>query len=251
MPTVICTTATLAVNQRFDYFRWQVGVPEDEIHQRIFDSPFDFEHQALLYTPQGLYPDYGQGEDEYIQALAAEVERLINASRGRAFVLCTSMRRVRQLFDLLSPRLKYASYCQGNAQRSQLLDLFQNDATGAVLFATKSFWEGVDVPGEALSLVVIDKLSFAPYQDPVIEHRQQRIRDAGNSPFYQYMLPDTILALKQGVGRLIRRETDRGVMAILDSRINTKPYGAQIISSLPPARRTFRIEDVEDFFRVA
>jgi ATP-dependent DNA helicase DinG len=246
--TVVCTTATLAVNQRFDYFRRQAGVPAGGVHQRIFDSPFDFSHQALLYTPQGLYPQYGEGEAAYVDALAAEVERLVNASRGRAFVLCTSTRRAHQLFDLLAPRLSYTSYSQGTAPRSELLDLFRQDAGGAVLFATKSFWEGVDVPGAALSLVIIDKLPFAPHYDPVVQHRQQRIRDAGGNPFYQYTLPEAILALKQGVGRLIRRETDRGVMAILDSRINTKRYGPQVIASLPRARRTLRFEDVQAFF---
>jgi ATP-dependent DNA helicase DinG len=246
--TVVCTTATLAINQRFDYFRWQTGVPREGVYQRIFESPFDFANQALLYTPHGLYPQYGEGEEAYVDALAAEVERLVNASRGRAFVLCTSTRRTHQLFDLLAPRLPYASYCQGTAPRNELLDLFRNDAGGAVLFATKSFWEGVDVPGEALSLVIIDKLPFAPHRDPVIQHRQQRIQDAGGNPFFQYTLPEAILALKQGVGRLIRRETDRGVIAILDSRINTKRYGPQVIASLPRARRTLRFEDVESFF---
>jgi Rad3-related DNA helicase len=246
--TVICTTATLAVNQRFDYFRWQVGVPQEGVYQRIIDSPFDYGRQALLYTPHGLYPQYGEGEEAYVDALAAEVERLIKASRGRAFVLCTSTRRAQQLFELLAPRLPYASYCQGMAPRYELLDVFRHDAVGAVLFATKSFWEGVDVPGEALSLVIIDKMPFAPHRDPVIQHRQQRIREAGGNPFFQYTLPEAILALKQGVGRLIRAETDRGVMAILDSRLNTKRYGPQVIASLPRARRTLRFEDVEGFF---
>ncbi|MEJ2212135.1 MAG: ATP-dependent DNA helicase, partial [Anaerolineae bacterium] len=205
-------------------------------------------HQALLYTPHGLVPRYGEGEDEYVAALAAEVERLVRASRGRAFVLCTSRRRAEQLFDRVSPRLPYTSHCQGTASRSELLDLFRDDPEGAVLFATRSFWEGVDVPGEALSLVIIDKLPFAPFQDPVIAHRQQRIEAAGGNPFYEYMLPEAILALKQGVGRLIRRETDRGVMAILDSRINTKRYGTQVLASLPRARRTVRFEDVQRFF---
>lgn len=246
--TVICTTATLAVNQRFDYFRWQTGAPQEGAYQRIIPSPFDFSSQALLYTPHGLYPQYGEGEEGYVENLAAEVGRLIEASRGRAFVLCTSTRRAEQLFERLAPDLPYACYCQGMAPRSELLDLFRNDAGGAVLFATKSFWEGVDVPGEALSLVIIDKLPFAPHRDPVIQHRGQRIRDAGGEPFIQYTLPEATLALKQGVGRLIRTETDRGVMAVLDSRINTKRYGLQMVASLPRARRTLRFEDVQAFF---
>jgi Rad3-related DNA helicase len=248
--TVICTTATLTVDRRFDYFCRQTGAPGDRAIQRVIESPFDFPSQALLYTPHGLYPQYGQGEDGYVQKLAAEVERLVRASRGRAFVLCTSTRRTEQLFDLLAPKLPYACYRQGMAPRNELLDLFRNDAAGAVLFATKSFWEGVDVPGEALSLVIIDKLPFAPHRDPVIQHRSQRIRDAGGNPFVQYTLPEAILALKQGVGRLIRAETDRGVMAVLDSRVNTKRYGPQVIASLPRARRTLRFEDVAAFFEV-
>lgn len=248
--TVICTTATLTVNGRFDHFCRRTGALQEGTIQRIVDSPFDYPHQALLYTPHGLIPQYGAGEETYVQGLAAEVERLVNASRGRAFVLCTSTHRAEQLFGLLAPRLAYPCYCQGMASRNELLDLFQAQpqAGGAVLFATKSFWEGVDIPGEALSLVIIDKLPFAAYQDPVIQHREQRIRDAGGDPFTQFMLPEAILALKQGVGRLIRTETDRGVMAILDSRINTKRYGPQVIASLPRARRTLRFEDVAGFF---
>ena len=254
--TVVCTSATLTVNQRFDYFRRQIGAPPKSenkgekvgVIQRIIASPFDYPGQALLYTPHGLYPQYGEGEDGYVRKLAAEVERLVQASRGRAFVLCTSTRRVGQLFETLAPRLPFACYRQGTASREELLDLFRNDASGAVLFATKSFWEGVDIPGEPLSLVIIDKLPFAPYRDPVIQHREQRIREAGGNPFMQVMLPEAILALKQGVGRLIRAETDRGVMAILDSRINTKRYGPQVIASLPRARRTLRFEDVAAFF---
>ena len=246
--TVICTTATLTVNRNFDYFRLRTGVPQGGAIQHIIPSPFDYSSQALLYTPPGLYPQYGEGEDEYVQKLAAEVERLVRASRGRAFVLCTSTRRTKQLFDLLAPKLSYTCYRQGMAPRNELLDLFRNDTSGAVLFATKSFWEGVDVPGEALSLVIIDKMPFAPYRDPVVQHRSQRVRDAGGNPFMQYMLPEATLALKQGVGRLIRAETDRGVMAILDSRLNTKRYAPQVIASLPRARRTLRFEDVAAFF---
>jgi ATP-dependent DNA helicase DinG len=152
------------------------------------------------------------------------------------------------LIQLLAPRHSYAGDCQGTAPRYELRELVRHQAGGAVLFATKSFWEGVDVPGEALSLVIIDKMPFAPHRDPVVQYRQQRIREAGGNPFFQYTLPEAILALKQGVGRLIRTETDRGVMAILDSRLNTRRYGPQVIASLPRARRTLRFEDVESFF---
>jgi len=139
---------------------------------------------------------------------------------------------------------------QGLASRAELLEEFKDDPGGAVLFATRSFWEGVDVPGEALSLVIIDKLPFAPFRDPVYQQREQRVRAAGGNPFMDVALPEATLSLKQGVGRLIRAESDRGVMAILDSRINTARYGSNMIASLPPARRTTRFEDVVEFFEL-
>jgi len=245
---VICTGATLAVNSRFDYFRRLVGVPGDAI-ERVIDSPFDYPRQALLYTPYGLAPQYGEGEEEYVLALGREVWRLLQASRGRAFVLCTSARRMTQLYELISPHLEYPCYCQGTGfSRAELLERFQNDPDGAVLFATRSFWEGVDIPGEALSLVIIDKLPFAPHRDPVVQHRQQWIVEQGGNAFHDMTLPEAILTLKQGVGRLIRTETDRGVIALLDSRLNTKGYGRRVLSSLPPARRVHHIREVRAFF---
>jgi ATP-dependent DNA helicase DinG len=258
---VICTGATLAAAgstglSPFGYFRRQTGAPgePDQVVECVLGSPFDYAKQALLYTPNGLVPQYGAGEEEYVLNLGREIWRLLKASRGRAFVLCTSSRRMNELYDLISPHLDYTCYCQGNGlARAELLELFQNglahdDGSGAVLFATKSFWEGVDIPGSALSLVIIDKLPFSPHRDPVVQYRQQAISDRGGRPFDEMTLPEAILALKQGVGRLIRTETDRGVIAILDSRINTKRYGQQIIASLPRARRTRRIGDVRRFF---
>ena len=250
--TVICTSATLTVDRRFDFLRRQLGVPdsaESGVIQRQIDSPFDFPRQALLYTPIGLTPEYGDHEAAYVERLALEIERLVHASRGRALVLCTSTRRMHQLYDTLEPRLPYQCLRQGLASRGALLDEFRNQTDGSVLFATRSFWEGIDIPGEALSLVVIDKVPFAPHRDPVYQHRAQRVREAGGNPFLEYSLPEAILTLKQGVGRLIRTETDRGVMAVLDSRINTARYARQILSSLPPARRTTQLQDVVAFFQ--
>ncbi len=251
--TVVCTSATLTVNRRFDYFRRRLGAPDgpDGVIERLIESPFDFPNQALLYTPPGLEPQYGDGEWAYVERLTDEVERLVHASRGRAFVLCTSTRRMRQLYEDLWHRLPYNCLRQGLASRAELLEEFKDDPTGAVLFATRSFWEGVDIPGEALSLVIIDKLPFAPYRDPVYQQREQRARAAGGNPFMDISLPEATLTLKQGVGRLIRAETDRGVMAVLDSRINTARYGRQMIASLPPARRTTHFEEVVAFFREA
>jgi Rad3-related DNA helicase len=253
---VICTGATLSVAGGFGYFRRQTGAPGEPERsvERVLGSPFDYAHQALLYTPNGLVPQYGAGEEAYELELGREIWRLLQASRGRAFVLCTSTRRMQALYDLINPHLEYPCYCQGEGlARAELLELFQNDLgrdgeAGAVLFATRGFWEGVDIPGPALSLVVIDKLPFSPHRDPVVQYRQQAISDRGGRPFDEMTLPEAILALKQGVGRLIRTETDRGVIAILDSRINTKRYGQRIVASLPPARRTRRIQDVREFF---
>jgi len=246
---VVCTGATLTVGSRFEFLRQQIGAPRGHTIERIIESPFDFPSQTVLYTPNGLEPQYGAGEDAYVLELAREIWRLVTASRGRAFVLCTSTRRMNELYEILSPHLDYTCYCQNSdLSRAELIDLFKNDAGGAVLFATRSFWEGVDIPGQALSLVVIDKLPFAPQRDPVVQHRHQLIRDHGGNPFQEMTLPEAILAVKQGVGRLIRAETDRGVMAVLDSRINTKRYGQQIVASLPRARRTRRIADVRKFF---
>jgi Rad3-related DNA helicase len=253
---VICTGATLSVAGGFGYFRQQTGAPGEPERsvERVLGSPFDYANQALLYTPNGLVPQYGAGEEAYVLELGREIWRLLQASRGRAFVLCTSTYRMNALYDLISPHLDYTCYCQGNGlARAELLELFQSDLAhdgevGAVLFATRSFWEGVDIPGPALSLVIIDKLPFSPHRDPVVQYRQQAISDRGGRPFDEMTLPEAILALKQGVGRLIRTETDRGVIAILDSRINTKRYGQRIVASLPPARRTRRIQDVREFF---
>lgn len=245
---VVCTGATLTVDGRFDYFCLQTGAPREGVIERVIESPFDYPRQALLYTPNGLEPDYGVGEEEYVRRLVDELWRLLRASRGRAFVLCTSTRRMNELYELLGPRLDYPVLCQGEGlSRGEILERFRNEP-GSVLFATRSFWEGVDIPGEALSLVVIDKLPFSPHRDPVIERRQELVRQRGGDPFAEFQLPEAILLLKQGVGRLIRSETDRGVIAILDSRINSRAYGARIIGSLPPARRTRDIEDVEAFF---
>jgi Rad3-related DNA helicase len=250
--TVICTSATLTVNQRFDYLRRQLGVPERQdgtVIERNIQSPFNFQEQALLYTPFGLVPQFGEAEEEYVENLTFEVRRLLLASRGRAFVLCTSNRRMRQLYDALWAELPYNCFRQGMASRADLLEEFRSSSEGSVLFATRSFWEGVDVPGDALSMVIIDKLPFAPFRDPVYQRREERIRQAGGNPFSEVSLPEAALTLKQGVGRLIRAETDRGVMAILDSRINTARYGRLMIASLPPARRTTRFEDVSGFFQ--
>ncbi len=245
-PTVICTSATLTAGERFDYFARQVGAPAD-CHVRVIRSPFDFGRQVLIYTPRGLEPHYGEGESLYREKLTAEVERLVRASRGRAFVLCTSTRRMLALYEALEERLPYPCLRQGLLPRGALLEQFR-ESGNAVLFGTRSFWQGVDVPGEALSLVVLDKLPFAPPGDPIVARRTAEIEAQGGNPFFELALPDAILTLKQGAGRLIRSETDRGVIALLDSRLLTRRYGHQVLTSLPPGRRTLEFSDVAAFF---
>ena len=249
-PRVICTSATLSVDKDLGWFGRRVGAPLDgRTIAASIGSPFDYQRQVLLYTPPGLIPAYeGQDEAQYLEKLAAEVERLIGASRGRAFVLCTSRRRMNQLFDWLAPALPFPCLCQGKGlSRREMVEEFET-AGNAVLFGTRSFWEGVDIPGEALSLVILDKIPFLPVDDPVLQRQEALIKARNGDPFAELQLGHAILTLRQGAGRLVRTETDRGVIAVLDSRINTKAYGAKIVRSLPNGRQVIRFEDVARFF---
>ncbi len=190
----------------------------------------------------------GAAEERYPLKLAAEVRRLVQASRGRAFVLCTSKRRAMQLYEAVVPGLPYLCLSQdGKTSRRDLLERFQADGR-AVLFATRSFWEGVDVPGDALSLVILDKIPFLPQDDPVLKRQEKLIADRQGNPFNELQLSHAILTLRQGAGRLVRTEDDRGVIALLDSRILEKSYGQKILAALPDGRPTRRFEDVAAFF---
>ncbi len=249
-PRVICTSATLSVDNDLGWFGRRAGAPMDgQTVAAAIGSPFDYQRQVLVYTPHGLIPAYeGQDEAEYVEKLAAEVERLIGASRGRAFVLCTSRKRMNQLFEWLTPVLPFPCLCQGKGlSRREMVEEFES-AGNAVLFGTRSFWEGVDIPGDALSLVILDKIPFLPMDDPVLQRQEALIKARGGDPFAELQLGHAILTLRQGAGRLVRTETDRGVIAVLDSRINTKAYGRKIIRSLPNGRQVLRFEDVERFF---
>lgn len=249
-PRVICTSATLSVVRDLGWFQRRVGLQTEQAPlAEVIRSPFDYVNQMLLYTPQGLTPTYGVGEAQYVDRLTAEVRRLVEASRGRAFVLCTSRKRMLELYQRLAPELAYPCFCQGKEfTRREILERFQ--ASGeAVLFGTRSFWEGVDIPGEALSLVILDKVPFLPHTDPVLLRQQQLIAARGGNPFEELQVSHAALSLRQGAGRLIRTETDRGVIALLDSRINTNTnYGPKIIRSLPGGRQTMRFESVQAFF---
>jgi len=241
---LVFTSATLSVAGTFDYTQRRLGLENaSTLH---IESQYDYSKQVLLYVPPHL-PDPRQAE--FARRAANEIENLVDASRGRAFVLFTSYAQMRQIYELLRKRLEYPLLLQGDAPRSALIDSFRN-TPGAVLFATSSFWQGVDVQGEQLSCVIIDRLPFAVPTDPVIAARADAIREAGGNAFYEYQIPQAALALKQGFGRLIRSASDRGVLALLDNRIIKLRYGRIFFESLPAYRFTTNLSDVQDFFHV-
>ena len=233
----IFTSATLAVKQDFSHYQQEMGLIK--ARTACWDSPFDYPNQALLYVPQNL-PE--PNSDGYTEAVIQAALPLIEASQGRAFLLFTSLRAMQRAYDLLlaefdRKNLKYPLLMQGDASRNELLTRFRKHGN-AVLLGSQSFWEGVDVRGEALSLVVIDKIPFAPPDDPVLAARIAQITQQGRNAFMEYQLPRTIINLKQGAGRLIRDEHDRGVLMICDPRLIEKQYGKRIWQSLPPFKRS-------------
>ena len=238
----IFTSATLAVGEDFGHFTRELGVPDAAT--RRWASPFDFPRQALLYVPKAL-PE--PGEAGFTEAVIEAALPVLRASEGRAFLLFTTLRALRRAHQILEGRIDYPLLVQGTGSRSQLLSRFR--ALGnAVLLGSQSFWEGVDVRGDALSLVVIDKLPFAPPDDPVLAARIEGVRSTGGNPFNDLQLPQAVLQLKQGAGRLIRDEADRGVLMLCDPRLVTKPYGRRILQSLPPMALTRELAAVERFF---
>jgi len=238
VPTVVLTSATLSSGGNFAFIRDRLGL--DTADDLIASSSFDYESQAILYLPARM-PD--PRDRDWGSAAADEVIRILNATEGRAFVLSTSLAGMQSLFENVWAEIDYPCLVQGSASKGQLLKKFR-ETPNAVLFATSSFWQGVDVRGEQLSCVIIDKLPFAVPTDPIVAARQRSIEDSGGSSFYEYSVPQAIIALKQGLGRLIRSTTDRGVLAILDPRLRTKGYGRTFLQSLPPCRVTSRIDDL-------
>jgi ATP-dependent DNA helicase DinG len=239
---VVLTSATLAVAGGFEYTQQRLGLRT--ARTLVVPSHFNYEKQALLYVPQNLPDVRNPG---FTAAAADEIVELLFLSKGRAFVLFTSYQQMRLVYDRVSLEVPYQTLMQGTGPRSALLDEFRS-TPNAVLFATSSFWQGVDVPGEQLSMVIIDKLPFAVPSDPVVEARIAAIRDDGGEPFSSYQVPQAAIALKQGFGRLIRSRSDRGVLALLDNRITKTRYGQIFFDSLPPYRFTAKRQDVEKFF---
>ena len=244
----IFTSATLAVKSDFTHYSAQMGLSGEQAQS--WPSPFDYERQGLLYAPTGLPEPNSIG---YTDAVLDAALPVIEAAGGRTFLLCTTLRavnraaeRLREEFD--KRKLPFPLMVQGEAGRTELLDRFRA-AGNAVLIGSQSFWEGVDVRGEALSLVIIDKLPFAPPDDPVLAARIEAMEKRGLNGFVHHQLPEAIINLKQGAGRLIRDESDRGVLMICDPRLISKPYGRRIWQSLPPFKRTRELATVVEFFR--
>jgi ATP-dependent DNA helicase DinG len=240
--TVVLTSATLSSGGNFSFIRERLGL--NSANDLMAESTFDYQRQALLYLPPQM-PD--PRSREWSEAAALEVIKIVNATEGRAFVLSTSLAGMQSLYDLAMPEIEYPCFLQGSASKGRLLDQFRQ-TPNAVLFATSSFWQGVDVRGEQLSCVIIDKLPFAVPTDPIVAARQRYIEDEGGSSFFEYSVPQAIISLKQGLGRLIRSTTDRGVLAVLDPRLTTKSYGRLFLKSLPACRITRSIGDLAQMF---
>jgi ATP-dependent DNA helicase DinG len=242
METAVLTSATLAVGGGFDYIRQRLGL--DHARELIVPSHFDYESQAILYVPPDL-PD--PRTPQFAAEASAVIGKLLKITRGRAFVLFTSYAQMNEIYDRLLGELDFPMLKQGDAPKSALLEEFRL-TPNAVLFGTSSFWQGVDVQGEQLSCVIIDRLPFAVPSDPVVAARVKAIAAGGGNAFFEYQVPSAVITLKQGFGRLIRSLHDRGLLALLDTRILKKQYGRVFIESLPPYRKTTDLKKVEEFF---
>ena len=241
-PSVVLTSATLTVQGGFTHIRKRLGL--DEARELVVPSHFRYDRQAILYLPPEM-PD--PREPNFQDEAAKRIRRMLDITRGRAFCLFTSYQQMRELYERLLVEVGYPLLLQGTAPRKALLEEFRM-TPNAVLFGTSSFWQGVDVQGDALSCVIVDRLPFAVPTDPVVQARMRAIEEAGGKPFFEYQVPSAVITLKQGFGRLIRSLDDRGVLMLLDPRLERQRYGRIFLESLPPYRITQNIADVEAFF---
>jgi len=240
----IFTSATLSIANKFNYFANNLGL--NNTLSKSWGSPFDYPNQSLFYHPKGLPQP---NDPNFIPLIVDFALPVLQASQGRAFFLFTSHRALNEAAELLAKKIKYPLLIQGSRPKALLLEQFK-EAGNAVLLGTSSFWEGVDVRGEALSCVIIDKLPFASPGDPVLKARLEAMTQQGNNPFFEYQLPTAVIALRQGIGRLIRDVTDRGVLMVCDPRLLKKSYGQLFLDSVPPMKRTRDIVDVQEFFKL-
>jgi ATP-dependent DNA helicase DinG len=241
--TCVLTSATLSSSGSFNFVRERLGLDAKNTSGFTAASSFDYERQAILYLPKAM-PD--PRTPEFTQLAAGEIVKLLGVTSGHAFVLCTSNQSMKALYELVSARVNFPCFVQGSMSKAGLLDRFR-ETPHAVLFATASFWQGVDVQGEQLSCVIIDKLPFAVPTDPIVAARARLIEENGGRSFFDYSVPQAVISLKQGVGRLIRSSSDRGIIAILDPRLRTKSYGRDFLQSLPRIRIVSTTNELTDF----
>jgi len=246
--TAIFTSATLSTGGNFLFFKGRMGLEgplEAVTDEQILETSFDMGQQAMLYLP-GHLPD--PNDPDFLRQAVDEMERVLRLSQGRAFLLFTSIRNMEEAYHRLRTQLPFTCFLQGERPKSALIQAFKEDIH-SILFATASFWEGVDVQGEALSCVIVDRLPFSPPNEPILEARLEKIASSGGNPFWDYQVPWAIILLKQGLGRLIRTRQDRGVFAILDTRLGTKRYGKLFLKSLPACPVVREAEAIRSFFQ--